>query len=49
MAVRIIDLSVPTEPSQSEPQTMEVTHEQHEAGAATMMVRFGCDREDLPH
>ena len=46
--VRIIDLSVPTEPSQSEPQIMEVTHEKHEEGAFTMMTRFGCSQEDLP-
>ncbi len=48
MTVSVIDLSVPTEPSPSEPQTMEVTHEQHEPGVTTMMARFGCSQEDLP-
>jgi len=46
--MRVIDLSVPTEPSPSEPQTMEVTHEKHEQGVASMTARFGCSQEDLP-
>jgi kynurenine formamidase len=46
--VRIIDLSVPTEDSPSEPLRLEVTHEEHKASVALMKLFFGCGEEDLP-
>ena len=45
---KIIDLSVPTEPSPSEPQTMEVTRVTHDRSARLMKDTFGCSEEDLP-
>lgn len=46
--VRIIDLSVPTEESPSEPLRLEIAHEDHKAGVAMMKLFFGCSEEDLP-
>ena len=46
--MRIVDLSVPMEPSISEPQNVEVTHVDHKQGVSTMMNAFGCSQEDLP-
>jgi kynurenine formamidase len=46
--VRIIDLSVPTEDSPSEPLRLEVTHEEHKASVALMKLFFGCSEKDLP-
>ena len=47
-AMRIIDLSVPTEPSPSEPLPIEVTHEDHSQSVPAMKAFFGCSEEDLP-
>jgi kynurenine formamidase len=47
-AVRIIDLSVPTEPSPSEPLPVEVRHETHEQSVPVIKTFFGCTGEDLP-
>jgi len=46
--MKIIDLSLPTEPSPSELIPLEVTHMSHEAGSAGMAAAFGCNQEDLP-
>ncbi|OGO05137.1 MAG: cyclase [Chloroflexi bacterium RBG_13_54_8] len=46
--MRIIDLSVPIEPSPSEPLPVEVTHEDHKQGVPVMKAFFGCSDEDLP-
>lgn len=46
--MKIIDLSVPTEASPSQTQTVEVTSLKHEQGAASMKATFGCSEEDLP-
>ena len=46
--MKIIDLSVPTEESPSEPLPVKVTHETHEQSAETMKLFFGCSEEDLP-
>jgi kynurenine formamidase len=45
---RIVDLSVPIEDSPSEPFRVEVTHQDHDQGAAAMLDYFGCSTEDLP-
>lgn len=47
-STKIIDLSVPLEPSPSEPQVVEVTHEAHEQGMSTMKAIFKCSEDDLP-
>jgi len=46
---RIIDLSVPTEDSPSEPLPVKVTHEYHEQGVELMKAFFGCSEQDLPN
>ena len=45
---RIIDLSVPTEDSPSEPLPLQVIHEHHEQSVEAMKSFFGCDEQDLP-
>lgn len=47
--MKIIDLSVPTEPSPSEPLPVNVVHETHEQSVPMMEAFFGCSKEDLPH
>ncbi len=46
--MKIIDLSVPTESSPSEPLPVEVVHERHKESASVMADFFGCNKEDLP-
>ena len=46
--IRIIDLSVPTEDSPSEPLPVKVTHEDHTKSVEAMKSFFGCDEDDLP-
>lgn len=46
--VRIVDLSVPIEPTLSEYSPPEVIHKGHEEGAALMSLVFGCKVEELP-
>jgi len=46
--MRMIDLSVPTEESPSEPLGMKVTYGSHEEGAAFLSRFFGCDTSDFP-
>ncbi len=46
--VRIIDLSVPTEDSPSEPLPVKVTHEPHHQAIEVMKIFFGCSEQDLP-
>jgi kynurenine formamidase len=46
--VRIIDLSVPTEDSPSEPLPVRVTHESHRKSVEMMKMFFGCTEQDLP-
>ena len=46
--MKLIDLSVPMEPSPGQPQTIEVTHMDHKQGAATMAATFKCSQDDLP-
>jgi len=45
---RIIDLSVPTEDSPSEPLPVRVTHEAHKQAVGPMKSFFGCSESDLP-
>lgn len=46
---RIIDLSIIIEPSPGpEHQKLEIKYEKHEDTAEYMMMRFECEREDLP-
>jgi len=45
---RIIDLSVPTEDSPSEPLPVKVNHESHEQSVEMMKMFFGCTEQDLP-
>ena len=45
---RIIDLSVPTEDSPSEPLPVSVTHEPHQQSVEMMKMFFGCSEKDLP-
>ncbi|UCG82816.1 MAG: cyclase family protein [Dehalococcoidia bacterium] len=45
---RIIDLSVPTESSPSEPIPVTVSHEDHRQSVTWMMSFFGCSEQDLP-
>jgi len=47
--IRIIDLSVPTEPGPSEPLPVEVIHEDHRQSVSVMKAFFGCSEADLPH
>ena len=47
-AMRIIDLSVPTEPGPSEPLPIEVMHEDHNQSVPAMKAFLGCSEEDLP-
>lgn len=46
--VRIIDLSVPTEDSLSEPLPVKVSHEGHEQSVGVMKSFFNCSEQDLP-
>jgi len=46
--VRIIDLSVPTESSVSEPMPIEVNHQTHSQTAESMKKFFDCREADLP-
>jgi len=46
--VNIIDLSVPTEDSPSEPLPLEVVHEAHAQSVEAMKKFFGCQESDLP-
>ena len=45
---RVIDLSVPTEDSPSEPIPLKVSHEAHRQSVEVMMMFFGCSEQDLP-
>lgn len=45
---RLIDLSVPTESSPSEPLPVEVRHQEHALSAEVMGMFFGCAATDLP-
>ena len=45
---RLIDLSVPTESSPSEPLPVEVDHQEHSRSVKVMSMFFGCSAEDLP-
>ena len=45
---RIIDLSIPTEESPSDPSPVKVIHETHEQSAEFMTLVFGCSKDDLP-
>ncbi|MBM3118633.1 MAG: cyclase family protein [Chloroflexi bacterium] len=45
---KIIDLSVPTEDSPSEPLPVKVSHEAHQQGVEIMKMFFGCSEKDLP-
>ncbi len=45
---RLIDLSVPTESSPSEPLPVEVKHQEHSASVEVMKMFFGCAQVDLP-
>ena len=46
--VTVIDLSVPTESSPSEPLPLEVVHQEHSQGVEAMEKFFGCHRSHLP-
>ena len=46
--VRIIDLSVPTEDSPSEPIPVKVTRDEHKKSVKTMELFLGCPEGDLP-
>jgi Predicted metal-dependent hydrolase len=46
--IKIIDLSVPTEDSPSEPLPVKVTHETHEQTVEGMKQFFDCTEADLP-
>ncbi len=46
--IRVIDLSVPLEPSPSEPIPVEVIHEPHTETAEALKRAFGCSENDLP-
>jgi kynurenine formamidase len=45
---RIIDLSVPTEDSPSEPLPVRVTHQPHRESVEMMKMYFSCSEQDLP-
>lgn len=45
---RLIDLSVPTEASPSEPVPVKVSHEEHRLSVDVMKTFFGCSEGDLP-
>ena len=45
---KIMDLSVPTEESPSEPQSVKVSHEEHKRGAEAMKMFFECGEHHLP-
>jgi len=45
---RLIDLSVPTESSPSEPLPVEVRHQEHKLSVEVMSMFFGCTARDLP-
>ena len=45
---RVIDLSVPTEESPSEPLSIEVHHEDHSQSIAAMAHFFGCEESEVP-
>jgi kynurenine formamidase len=46
--MRVIDLSLPTEESPSEPTGVSITYLGHEDGAGFLSRFFGCERDDLP-
>jgi kynurenine formamidase len=46
--MRVIDLSIPTEESPSEPIGVKITHNTHEEGAEFLCHFFGCSKSDLP-
>lgn len=46
--IKIIDLSVPTEDSPSEPIKVEVTHQDHKGSVEAVKSFFGCEEADLP-
>ncbi len=46
--ITIIDLSVPTEESPSDPLPIEVVHERHDQTVEAMKRYFGCSETDLP-
>lgn len=46
--MRIVDLSIPTEESPSEPINVKITHSNHGEGAEFLCHSFGCDKSDLP-
>ena len=46
--MKLIDLSVPMEPSPRQPQTIEVTHMDHKEGSPSMQATFECSVDDLP-
>jgi len=46
--MKIIDLSVPLEISDSEPQKIEIIHHSHRESVASMANMFGCKADDLP-
>jgi len=46
--MKIIDLSLPTEESPSEPMGPQITYLTHEQGTEFLCRFFGCTREDLP-
>ena len=48
MAIRLIDLNVPTEESPSEPLQIKVVHQKHEDTAAPAAKFWGATPEDLP-
>src|SRR5512136_1788201 len=45
---RLIDLSVPTESSPSEPLPVKVDHQEHRLSVDVMSMFFGCEAGDLP-
>jgi kynurenine formamidase len=45
---KLIDLSVPTESSPSEPLPVEVRHQEHSLSVEVMKMFFGCGQVDLP-
>ena len=45
---RLVDLSVPTESSPSEPLPVVVDHQEHRLSIKVMSMFFGCEAGDLP-
>jgi kynurenine formamidase len=46
--MKIYDLSIPTEDSPSEPMPLQILHDEHKSGAATMCMLLGASESDLP-